>query len=86
MKHYNCRNNADQWDKIAEAVQKWAKAKGVNPEHVFSANDWEVPKYDEYISGGVSAFRCKPALRLLVKGPINTSVFEEAIIEDQRSP
>jgi hypothetical protein len=79
MKHYNCRCNPGQWDKIAEAVHEWAKAKGVDPEHVFAANEWSESKYAQFRSD-INALRCEPPLMVIVQGKINTSIFEEAII------
>jgi hypothetical protein len=66
-------------DAIRAAINKWVQAKGVDPEHVFTANDWSEPKYAQFRSD-VSVFSRKPPLSLVVKGQINTSVFEEAII------
>lgn len=45
---------------LRKAINNWANAKGVDPDHVFSA--------------------VKPPLSSIVKGDINTSIFEEAVI------
>jgi hypothetical protein len=68
-------------DHYLDAIYDWCKATGIDPEKVFSANDWDEPKNSQYRSDStISTFRCKPSLSLIVKGQINTSVFEEAII------
>lgn len=68
-------------DRFHEAINRWAKAKGIDPEKVFTANDWE--RGEETESGQLLAY-CPPIpLRMIVKNPINTSVFEEVIIIEQ---
>ena len=51
-----------------EAISGWAKAKGVNPDDVFRGVN----------KGPHNKLRCKLPLSLVVKGQINTSIFEEA--------
>jgi hypothetical protein len=51
-------------ERFKEAINKWAKAKGINPERVLAALD--IPKARQ------------APLSEIVKGPINTSIFEEA--------
>jgi hypothetical protein len=82
MFRFNCQGKPIIDERFQEAINKWAKAKGVDPEHVFTANDWDIPKYDQYRQGKISKLRCKPPLKLVVKGRINTSVFEEAEITE----
>lgn len=54
-----------------EAINDWAKAKGVDPDHIFTANNWD--------AGNINPIYYNPPspLSMLVKSQINTSVFEE---------
>jgi hypothetical protein len=81
MIHFNCRCNPIGGDRFKEAIRKWAKDKGIDPEHVFTANSWDMPGGNQWIYGDPSI-----PLDMIVKGPINASVFEEAIIEDETFP
>lgn len=78
MMHFNCRCNPIITDQFKDAIHKWAKAKGVDPEHVFAANDWE-KVYKETVSEIVSNAK-RTGFRIWPDQPINTSVFEEALI------
>jgi hypothetical protein len=52
------------------------------PERMFTVDDWDKGRHKDFNEATVSRFRCKLPLSLVVKGKINTSAFEEAIIED----
>lgn len=85
MFRFNCHGQPIIDDRFKEAINKWAKAKGVDPEHVFTANDWGIlsnPFTDKGSEMSVSRLRCRPVLKLRPDQPINISIFEEAIIEN----
>lgn len=63
---------------LRDAINKWAKAKGINPEHVFIANGWDFSKNmdDTQVIWGDQPL----PLSMIVRGQIKTSIFEEAQI------
>jgi hypothetical protein len=71
MIRFNCFGKPMLDDYMMDAVRRWAKAKGVNPEKVFKANNWNAPMK---IIGLIDdeGFKISPGQE------INTSVFEEA--------
>jgi hypothetical protein len=73
MFRFNCHGRPIFDERFQESINKWANAKGVNPEHVFTANDWDESSNTIPIWGDPPM-----SLSMIVKNPINTSVFEEA--------
>lgn len=86
----NCAGKPIFDERFREAINNWAAAKGVDPERVFTANDWDMsegnkrmfnnpnPPSDIKVIGLLDneGFKIKPGQQ------INTSVFEEAIIAE----
>lgn len=82
MFRFNCSGKPIFDERFQEAINKWAKAKGIDPDKVFEVNGWAREGQPKKQSGMQMLVIYEDYKGGLVK-PVNTSVFEEAIIDEQ---